>query len=78
NGNDVAFSHSFPYMGQAQSGQSHQHKNPILHTFLPVVEKQSNVVVDFATENPVAATATGSALFGLPALAWFLRRRDNE
>lgn len=78
-GNDVAFNSSFPYFATAQSGQSHQHTNPILHTFLPAIEKASPTVASVVEENPVAAATTaGTTLLGLPALVWWSRRREED
>ena len=59
---------TFPYLGVAQSGQTHWHTNPYFNVIMPWVQNAQW----FVDQHPVGAVAP--AFFGLP-LFYFVRRR---
>jgi hypothetical protein len=77
-GNDVGFRDTFPYMAQAQSGQSHIHQNPFLSLMLPFLSKVALTVGDMPGGQPMAAgvTSLAFAAVAVPAMV-FMRRRKN-
>jgi hypothetical protein len=80
--NDMPFRNTFPYMAQAQSGQSHWHTNPLISLLLPWIHASLNFG-DVPGAQPVAAGATSLLFVTLvvPALVWALtgaRRRRMD
>ncbi|MEZ4719592.1 MAG: DUF4331 domain-containing protein [Caldilineaceae bacterium] len=75
--NDVAFRHTFPYVAQAQSGQTHIHQNPFATLYLPMIQQMSlslQVVPNRVQDHPIQSAAAVTFVL-LPALAWVTRRR---
>ena len=75
--NDIAFRHTFPYVAQAQSGQTHIHQNPFATLYLPMIQQMSlslQVVPNRVQDHPIQSAAAVTFVL-LPALAWVTRRR---
>ena len=75
--NDVAFRQTFPYVAQAQSGQTHIHQNPFATLYLPMIQQMSlslQVVPNRVQDHPIQSAAAVTFVL-LPALAWVTRRR---
>ena len=75
--NDIAFRHTFPYVAQAQSGQTHIHQNPFATLYLPMIQQMSlslQVVPNRVQDHPIQSAAAVTFVL-LPALAWITRRR---
>ncbi|RME52553.1 MAG: DUF4331 domain-containing protein [Caldilineae bacterium] len=72
--NDKPFRNTFPYVAQAQSGQSHLHTNPILGVFLPLLQKAMNSVQNAGVATSASVPAALLLLVTLPALWWAGRR----
>ena len=77
--NDMGFRPGFPYVSQAQSGQSHFHQNPVMTYFLPLLRNMSFNVQELPirVQDKPLQTAGAGALLLLPALAWVARRRQD-
>ena len=75
--NDVGFRATFPYLAQAQSGQSHIHQNPILNFFLPFLGRVALSVGELPGGRPAAGVASlAFAAVAVPAMV-FMRRRKH-
>ena len=75
--NDIAFRQTFPYVAQAQSGQTHIHQNPFATLYLPMIQQMSlslQVVPNRVQDHPIQSAAAVTFVL-LPALAWVTRRR---
>ncbi|MCB0070578.1 MAG: DUF4331 family protein, partial [Caldilineaceae bacterium] len=75
--NDIAFRQTFPYVAQAQSGQTHIHQNPFATLYLPMIQQMSlslQVVPNRVQDHPIQSAAAVTFVL-LPALAWITRRR---
>jgi hypothetical protein len=79
-GNDVPFRNTFPYLAQAQSGQSHLHENPIVSMLLPFVSKVAITVGDLPGGEPMAAGWASLAFtaVAIPALVLMRRRKSGH
>ncbi len=76
--NDVAFRNTFPYVGQAQSGQSHIHENPILEIFFPFLSRVAITFGNTSGAHPVVGwSSLAFVTLVLPA-AIFMRRRRQD
>jgi hypothetical protein len=73
----VGFRTTFPYLAQAQSGQSHIHKNPVLNFFVPFLSRVALSVGEVPGGRPAAGLASLTfAAVAVPAMV-FLRRRKH-
>jgi hypothetical protein len=82
--NDMPFRNTFPYLAQAQSGQSHLHENPIVSMLLPFVSRVAITVGDLpgnlSNSEPMAAGWASLAFtaVAIPAIVVMRRRKDGR